>query len=353
MTFPLTVMLGDEAKFYLQRDGWQPELFNALVGASGGAKLLGIAHLDKFLFSEFLARSPHPMELYGSSIGSWRHAALASPDPSQALEQLQNRYLSQTWDRNDKRSREEIVDGLCNWVLDGFLTDETIEHIVHHPRFRTHIMTARGIGLNGRANDWLLALGLVTSAATNLLHRKMLELGFQRIVFSSGPSAAFNFRDFNTLHVPLSGSLLRSALLASGSIPFLMGGITLHQETPPGRYWDGGIIDYHFDFKNQTGPGLVLYPHFNQHIIPGWFDKNLPWRRQSTEVLSRTVVIAPSENYLAQLPGGKIPDRKDFNRYDNNERLEIWNAAVERSQLLAEAFSEMISHHNPMAFVAN
>lgn len=353
MTFPLTVIAGSSAKVQLQQHGWQPELFSAMVGASGGAKLLGIAQLDRTIFADFISRSDHPMELYGSSIGSWRHAALASPDPVNAIEQLQHRYLNQTWDQHDTRSREEIVDGLCSWVLDGFLTDEVIRAIINHPRFTTHIVTARGLGLNNRTNDWLLALGMTASAAGNLVHRKLLEFGFQRVVFSSGPSETFHFLDFNTVHVPLSDRLLKPALTASGSIPFLMGGVEFQHEAPPGQYWDGGIIDYHFDFMNQTGGGLLLYPHFGRSVVRGWFDKLMGWRRTPSSLLDKTVIIAPSDTYLAQLQGGKIPDRKDFTRYTDEERLHIWRAAVHRSQLLADAFNEMISHPNPMAFVAD
>ena len=62
-------------KATLARDGWHPDIFGALIGASGGAKLLGIAHLDRYLVRDFLPKGSKPISLYGSSIGSWRHAA--------------------------------------------------------------------------------------------------------------------------------------------------------------------------------------------------------------------------------------------------------------------------------------
>ena len=64
-TFPLTIIAGKIARERLAAEGWQPHLFQAMVGASGGAKLLGLGHLDRFLFGDFLQRSHHPMELYG------------------------------------------------------------------------------------------------------------------------------------------------------------------------------------------------------------------------------------------------------------------------------------------------
>ena len=61
-----------------------------MISASGGAKMLGLAHLDRFLFGDYLQRTDHPMALYGSSIGSWRNAALASPLPLASLLRLQD-----------------------------------------------------------------------------------------------------------------------------------------------------------------------------------------------------------------------------------------------------------------------
>ena len=353
MTFPLHVFAGSQAKAELEQNGWRPEIFSALVGASGGAKLLGIAHLDRAIFNNFLCQSDHPMELYGSSIGSWRHAALASGDTATALKELQDRYLNQTFDPDDPRTPREVVDGLCEWVLDGFINPAIAQAIVDHPRFTTHIITARGKGLNNREADTFLGLGMATSGIANAVYRPLLSIGFQRVVFSSGPATAFNFKDFDSLHVPLDASSLKPALTASGSIPFLMSGVPNIGSAPPGHYWDGGIIDYHFDFSNQAETGLILYPHFGQHVIKGWFDKKIPWRRNSADLLSRTVVIAPSQHYLSELPNGKIPDRNDFSRYSTAERLANWQTAVEHSRLLAEAFEEVVSATNPLDFVAD
>lgn len=320
-----------------------------MVGASGGAKLLGLGHLDRFLFGDFLQRSNHPMELYGSSIGSWRHAALASPDPARAITILQDRYLNQSWDENETRSPTEVVDELCEWVMDGILTPGTATHICQHPRFTTHIVTARGRGLNSSGRRSAVALGMAIAAISNSLNRNFLAQGFQRAVFSSGASTGFQFRDFDTVHVPLSEKNLRSALLASGSIPLLMSGHRDIHDAPQGHYWDGGIIDYHFDFDNCAGDGLVLYPHFTDSITKGWFDKALRWRRIRPEVLDRLVLIAPSTSYVDSLPYQKIPDRGDFQRFEQTERLRYWNQTIEQSKLLAEAFSETLNDPNPLA----
>ena len=113
------------------------------------------------------------------------------------------------------------------------------------------------------------------------------------------------------------------------------------------------MIDYHFDFINQTGEGMILYPHFGTSVIQAWFDKKLPWRRTPAEPLRRTVVVAPSNNYLKQLPRGKVPNRKDFTRYNDADRLKNWQAAVKRSKVLGAAFEEMISHSDPLAYLTD
>ena len=355
--FQLTIIAGSNARKRLASEGWRPELFTAMVGASGGAKLLGLGYLDRYLFSEYLNRSSHPMELYGSSIGSWRHSALACINPSAAIATLQERYLSQKWLEDDPRSPTEIVDGLCEWVLDSFLSPDDISYIANNRRFRTHIVTARGLGLNSHQQKPMLALGMGKAAVLNMINRQLLARSFQRIVFSTSTSESFVFKDFDTEHVELNPNNLRSALLASGSIPFLMSGQRDILGAPLGHYWDGGIIDYHFDFTNCAGDGLILYPHFSDQVVPGWFDKSLSWRRNSQrnspQALDNVVIVAPSKAYIAALPYAKIPDRGDFQKMSQTTRMAYWRECVSASQALADAFIEVIESSDPLRFVAD
>ncbi len=346
----LTVYAGDRARARLSADGWSPELFHTLLGASGGAKLLGIAHLDGFLFSDFLQRSQHPMALIGSSIGTWRHAALACPDPGAAIATLQTRYLNQSWEDDDRRPRGAIVDGLCEWVMDGLATEAASTHICKHPRFSTYIVTSRGKGLNGMASRAPLAAGMFLSALGNGISRTWLEAGFQRVVFHCGADtvSGFDFRDFDTIPITATPATLRDALLASGSIPFLMSGKRDIPGAPPGHYWDGGIIDYHFDFANHTGDGLVLYPHFASTITPGWFDKALAFRRATPEMLDNVVLLAPSPRHLAALPNGKLPNRNDFGRFSQAERQSNWQRAMDLSMALADDFRALVDGDDPL-----
>jgi hypothetical protein len=349
----LSVYAGASARQALARDGWQPGLFNTLVGASGGPKFLGIAGLDRYLFGDFLQRSTHPMHLIGSSIGSWRHSALAAQDPMDALARLHNRYLNQYYDAADSRPKTEIVGELCQWILDGVHDNSSYEFLCDHPRFCTHVVTARGRGPNSSSHPVPQAVGMVLAALSNMLHRQFLEPWFQRVVFSShGPAGLdFEFEDFNSLHAPLSADNARAAILASGSIPFLMPGERDIEHAPAGHYWDGGIVGYHFDFGNHRGDGLVLYPHFRADITPGWFDKFLPWRRADAELLDRVVVLCPSTEYLQRLPHGKIPDRGDFRSFGHDERVAYWQATMDASDALGEELEKLVDGPDPLAGV--
>ena len=39
--------------------------------------------------------------------------------------------------------------------------------------------------------------------------------------------------------------------------------------------------------------GLVLYPHFQKTVIPGWLDKALKHRHRATAHLDRVVLLSP------------------------------------------------------------
>ena len=153
-----------------------------------------------------------------------------------------------------------------------------------------------------------------------------------------------SLNDLDTAIVPLTEDNVSDAMLASGSIPFLLEGVRSVQGAPEGLYWDGGITDYHFDLPFHLIKGLVLYPHFSPTITPGWFDKKLFWRQPPLEHFNNVVVVAPSAEFMARLPGGKIPDRNDFQRYSEGERLANWRRVLDSSHELALEFAELVEN---------
>jgi len=90
----------------------------------------------------------------------------------------------------------------------------------------------------------------------------------------------------------------------------------------------------------------VLYPHFTDRVIPGWFDKGLPWRRGCPIRLQDVLLVSPSPDYLARLPHGKLPDRKDFSRYlgDDAGRERYWRKAMDESRRLGDEFLELLEN---------
>ena len=160
-------------------------------------------------------------------------------------------------------------------------------------------------------------------------------------MFHAGPetpwTAAWN--NVPTRHLQLDAESLIPALLASGSIPLLLDPVRL-PDHPQHALYDGGILDYH-PLPRRDSPGLVLYPHFQPRVVPGWFDKQLRWRHTPRGPLQRTVIISPGAEWVASLPGGRIPDRHDFTRQSPRERVMRWTRIAAEGERLREALTEL------------
>jgi hypothetical protein len=92
------------------------------------------------------------------------------------------------------------------------------------------------------------------------------------------------------------------------------------------------------------GEGLVLYPHFQNTVIPGWLDKALRHRHRASARLANVVVLSPDPQWVRDtLPQGKLPDRNDFKAYadDLDGRIQVWSRAVAESQRLADEFAHI------------
>jgi hypothetical protein len=89
---------------------------------------------------------------------------------------------------------------------------------------------------------------------------------------------------------------------------------------------------------------LVLYPHFQKAIVPGWLDKSFKWRHGATHFLDNTVVLAPDPAWVKTLPNGKLPDRTDFAHYgtDLRSRIAAWSTAASASARLADEFRQWL-----------
>jgi hypothetical protein len=167
--------------------------------------------------------------------------------------------------------------------------------------------------------------------------------GWRRVWFTDPRHAPLPLSgDFPTHVAPLRADNLIDALHATAAIPLVVAGVRDPMHAPPGRYRDGGLVDYHLDLPYPKFDGLVLYPHFYSHVVPGWFDKALPWRRAKPQRLDNVVLVAPSPEWVARLPYGKIPDRGDFTQMDDAARQRYWKQVTAETARLGDAFLEAV-----------
>ncbi|HEX5521206.1 MAG TPA: hypothetical protein VFX29_05890 [Longimicrobiaceae bacterium] len=338
----ITLLAGPDALTLLRERGLRAEDVEVLPGASGGPKWLVLEAMDRFLFGEFLQQPrARPLHLIGSSIGSWRLACFAQRDPIAAIERLREGYIEQ---RYPPRPSPALVSRTSAALADAVLGETGAEEILSHPWARLHVITAECRGWAASERRPLQMLAMAIAAAGNLVSRRTLALQMRRVVFD-GAGAASPFRtlsDFPTVHVPLTRENLRPALIASGAIPLVLEGVPI-DDAPGGVHRDGGIIDYHLDLDYGPGEGLVLYPHFYPHVVPGWFDKALRWRRARGENFRRALILAPTAGFVARLPHSKIPDRTDFDRMNDAERIAAWRRVVAMSEELADELRELLA----------
>jgi hypothetical protein len=103
---------------------------------------------------------------------------------------------------------------------------------------------------------------------------------------------------------------------------------------------DGGIADYHFGTIPRHA-GFTLYPHFYPHLVPGWFDKPFARRRLAPTSVDHLLLLAPSPAFVAGLPGGKIPDRKDPQALGGAALGARWGQVAEASRALGDAWAAL------------
>ena len=339
----LTIKAGPRALARIRERGLQPADVGIVPGAAGGAKALGIQGLDLALFGDWLMRAPRERSLIGASIGSWRFACACLPDAVAGIRRLGELYSGQ---RFAKGVRMTEVSRSCRRMLDELLAGQDAQ-VLSNPHYRLNIVVVKSHGLLRHDHRGVLGLGLSSVIGNNLLGRTRLARHFERLILHDARLAPplTELNDFPSRYLALNGTNLRHALLASGSIPMIMEGVRDIPGAGPGTYRDGGLLDYHLDLP-YSGDDIVLYPHFTDRVIPGWFDKGLPWRRGDAGRLQDVLLLAPSPDYLERLPHGKLPDRQDFSHYQGDDagRERYWRTAMEESRRLGDEFLELVEN---------
>ena len=348
----LRILAGPQALAHIRSQGLCASDVGVIPGAAGGPKGLILGPLDRFLFGEWLLRTPLPIDLVGASIGAWRLASACLKDPVDALRRLEHDYIHQDYrvPEGQKRPSAEQISREFGQSLQAFYGGRVAE-IINHPRYRLHVMTSRGQHVLAREGPWRTPLGYAAAYLSNALHRPWLGHWLRRVVFSSDPHAPLPFatEDLRTEQVALTEGNFMPALQASCAIPFVLKAVQDIALAAPGAHWDGGITDYHLHLDYRAQKRLVLYPHFQPHVVPGWLDKAWKRRHKATPFLDRVVVLCPTPEWVASLPHAKLPDRSDFTAYahDVAQRIRVWQSATAAAAQLADEWAQWLQQPDP------
>ena len=325
----------------VRRHGFAAERIGTIAGASGGAKWLVLSQLDRCILESIVPKLDGPVHLLGSSIGAWRFACYAQNDPIAAIDRFEQAYIGQSY--SDSPDIHEIT-STSREIVKIVLADDAHAQILSHPVFRTHIMTVRARHIAASENHVVLAAALVAAASLNVLHRKLLGLFFERALFFDARDLppCFDVTGFPLQKIRVRVDNIEDVIVATGSIPLVLSGVRDIEGANPGMYRDGGVLDYHLDLPQSATDRLTLFPHFSDRIIPGWFDKKLPWRGPHAVNFAETIFVYPSPEFVARLPNAKIPDRTDFGNYAPLDRIRIWQEVVAECAALADEFNEVL-----------
>ena len=239
----LSFLAGESALALIRDGGLDAAAVKVVAGAAGGPKWLVLSHLDRAIFGEWFKDRVQPLYLVGSSIGAWRFAAVCRKNMRETIDCFEHEYLHQSYE-SDRPSPEEITRESMR-IQQTYLSDRGIREVLDHPQFRLNILAVRCRGIAGSNSRFVLGLALLMAMGLNTLSRKYLGLMFERALFSDPRDTPpfFEMNEFPISKTPLTERNLRKALLASGSIPMVMSGVTGISGAAAGVYRDGGVID--------------------------------------------------------------------------------------------------------------
>jgi hypothetical protein len=333
----LQILAGKKALAEIQQYGLRPERIKLMVGASGGPKWLMLSRLDQYLSEHFLPQAEQPISLLGSSIGSWRMACYAQQDPLSSFKEFEQLYTHQ---RYSKKLEPQEISEYIDAILSQLFSPNRAEFIASNLSRKLHVVAVRNRKLLNGRSKLAQGIGILSAATGNLLSTKIVEALYPRVIISPQKSTAPYFNKPES--IALTADNLSPALIASGAIPLVLE----PSKVAGGKdrwHWDGGLVDYHFSGPFNADEGLVLYPHYAPKIIPGWLDKTIPWRKAKAENYDNVVMLVPSADFIAQLPYGKIPCRKDFVNLSNEERETYWQTVLTATDDLVHELAAALS----------
>lgn len=335
----LEIRAGRRALALLRDRGLDPADVAAWVGPASGPRWLALVGLDRACLERGFATSPtggRGRLVVGASAGAWRALAFASPDPEGAHARLVRGYVRQAFPRG---VGPETVTAAYRRMLREVAPPDDVEAVLANEttRLAMHAVRLRGPW------PWTLravqAAAVFAAAGVRRAGLDPLPAFAERVLFHVRPDR-FDV-PFDGRVASLSADNLHDAALASGTVPLYLRPVVGIPGAPPGAYVDGGLADYHLRQRYvPPGEGIVLFPHFQRDVLPGWFDRHAPIPPGPLDALDDVVQIHPDPRWIATLPDGRLPDRDDFFRFvdDPGERIRRWSEVVARSDELGEAF---------------
>jgi len=339
----IRIKAGRKAYELIHDGGFSLDRISTFFAPAAGPRWLVATGFDLTLLTAGLLGRKRPIHLVGSSSGAWRFAAWLQPEAEKSYRQLMEAYIRMSFRRGD--SAQSILKQLIE-VINAYLEDDALPFALASKQYRLAILTVRARHLMASETTWIQSSGLLLCFLMNALSRSRLDQFLERVVFFNGPTRpSFCFHQpFQGQFVPLNRTNFKQAVLASGAVPLAVAGIRDIYGAPRGVYRDGGLLDYHQaqDYAGRDDE-VTLFFHYQERIIPGWFDKRLKYRKTPADVLDHTLLVFPTDGFVERLPLGKIPDRTDFRTFidDPKSRIRNWQEAVRHSEPLGEQFLEL------------
>ena len=331
---------GPAARALIRRHGLSPDIVGALMGPASGPKWLVLTGIDRAIMASGLVTGTRGAKdfqrplLAGSSAGGWRALAMACPDPAEAYRELEDGYVGMIFRRGVTPTE---ISAAYREMWARMMTPERTTHILEAASVDVALHAARARGPAGSSRREVQGSVMVLAAGLNALSHETMRLFFERVLLHTSPERLRV--GFDGRVVPLTQANLLAAALATGTVPMYMEPVAEVPGAPPGRYIDGGLTDYHLNQRYvHGGAGVALLPHFQERIVPNWFDRYQPRRRPSDDVLDNVLQIYPSTEFVAGLPDGRIPNRDDFMLFMDDPQLRIrrWRDVSAASERLGE-----------------
>jgi hypothetical protein len=327
----------------IREEGLKPERVRVFAGPAGGPKWFVSVGFDKALMkSRLLERGGNRVLLAGASAGAWRCLAMACRDPLSAYENLRIAYSRNIFTAQDTPLS---VRAALQKNVNDFLEDANVPYILEHPVYDMAIHTVRSKGPAASDNRAMQGSALLAAALMNAVSPVFMRVFFERVVFFCAQEAPSFLESFKGSAVRLNRENFRMAALATGSLPYVVRGVPDIPGARSGVYRDGGLMDYQLNQDYDPPEGtMALFFHYQERIVPGWFDKILKWRRPPEGSLGQVLQVYPGADFVKMLPDSRLPDRNDFTIFVNNpmERIRRWDEVSRLSEILGDEFLEAV-----------